>query len=78
VTNSSATRALAYPTGMAFDSFGNLWVVADNSLARVYEYARWQLASSGTPTPLTTISDLPGIPLGDAFVLAVWRPCSVS
>jgi hypothetical protein len=67
VTISSSTGALTYPTGMAFDSWGNLWVVADSALGRVYEYAKWQLARTGSPTPVTTISDLPGIPLGDVF-----------
>ena len=67
VTISSATGALTYPTGMAFDSWGNLWVVADNNPGRVYEYAKWQLARTGSPTPVASISDLPGTPLGDAF-----------
>jgi DNA-binding beta-propeller fold protein YncE len=63
----SASGALNFPAGMVFDSSGNLWVVADNSSGRVYEYAKSQLASSGSPTPVTTISDFPGLPLGDGF-----------
>ena len=63
---SSAPHALDNPYGMAFDRSGNLWVVG-NSAGKVYEYARWQLARSGSPTPRSTISDFPGTPLGDGF-----------
>ena len=62
----SAPHALDNPYGMAFDRGGNLWVVG-NSAGKVYEYAKWQLARSGSPTPRTTISDFPGTPLGDGF-----------
>jgi streptogramin lyase len=52
---------------MAFDDSGNLWVVGNNS-SRVYEYTKSQLASSGGPTPHTTISDFPSTPIfGVAF-----------
>ena len=51
---------------MAFDRGGNLWVVG-NSAGKVYEYTRWQLARSGSPTPRSTISEFPGTPLGDSF-----------
>ena len=51
---------------MAFDSWGNLWVVS-NFVGVVYEYASWQLAHSGSPTPVRTISDLPATPNGDGF-----------
>jgi hypothetical protein len=69
VTISSATGALTFPSGMVFDSSGNLWVVADNApvSGRIYEYAKSQLATSGSPTPGATISDFPGFPLGDGF-----------
>jgi len=66
VTISSATGALGNPYGMAFDPWGNLWVVG-NTAGLVYEYSKWQLARSGSPTPHTTISDLPGTPDGEAF-----------
>ena len=52
--------ALANPFGLAFDRSGNLWVVGN--WCRVYEYTRWQLARSGSPTPHTTISDFPALP----------------
>jgi hypothetical protein len=51
---------------MAFDRWGNLWVTGV-SAGLVYEYAKWQLARSGSPTPVTTISDFPGGPGGLAF-----------
>ena len=51
---------------MAFDRWGNLWVVG-NSAGIVYEYTRPQLARSGSPTPRTTISDFPGTPVSDGF-----------
>jgi secreted PhoX family phosphatase len=66
VTISAAAGALANPFGMAFDRQGNLWVVGNNA-GHVYEYTKEQLATSGSPTPHTTISDFPGTPLGDAF-----------
>jgi streptogramin lyase len=66
VTISAAGDALENPYGMAFDRSGNLWVVG-NDVGRVYEYSKWQLSRSGSPTPVTTISDFPGTPLGDAF-----------
>jgi hypothetical protein len=66
VTISSASGALANPYGMAFDRSGNLFVVG-NGAGKVYEYAKWQLRRSGSPTPVGTISDFPGTPLGDAF-----------
>jgi hypothetical protein len=66
VTISAGGDALEYPYGMAFDRRGNLWVVG-NDAGRVYEYAKSQLGRSGSPTPVSTISDLPGTPLGDAF-----------
>ena len=49
---------LRYPYGMAFDSWGNLWVVS-NFVGVVYEYASWQwldrarLGPSGPPERLT-------------------------
>ena len=67
VTIFAESGALANPFGMAFDHSGNLWVVSNTS-SRVYEYTKSQLASSGSPTPHTTISDFPSTPVfGDAF-----------
>jgi sugar lactone lactonase YvrE len=66
VTISAAAGALANPFGMAFDRGGNLWVVG-NAVGVVYEYTKAQLATSGSPTPQTTLSNFPGTPLGDAF-----------
>jgi secreted PhoX family phosphatase len=64
----AVTGALANPFGMAFDRQSNLWLVG-NSLGVVYEYTKDQLATSGAPTPQTTIpsSSFPGTPLSDAF-----------
>ncbi len=66
VTITGVGDALEYPYGMAFDSWGNLWVVS-SFVGVVYEYASWQLAHSGSPTPVRTISDLPATPNGDGF-----------
>jgi streptogramin lyase len=67
VTIFAESGALANPFGMAFDDSGNLWVVGNNS-SRVYEYTKNQLASSGGPTPHTTISEFPSTPIfGVAF-----------
>jgi hypothetical protein len=66
VTITGAGDALEYPYGMAFDHWGNLWVVG-NYVGVVYEYATWQLAHSGSPTPVRTISDFPATPNGDGF-----------
>ena len=38
-----------------------------NNSSRVYEYTKWQLARSGSPTPRTSISDFPSTPFSDAF-----------
>jgi sugar lactone lactonase YvrE len=66
VTIFAESGALANPFGMAFDQSGDLWVVS-NAWSRVYEYTESQLATSGAPTPVTTISDFPSSPLSDAF-----------
>jgi streptogramin lyase len=68
VTITAATPgALASPFGMAFDRRGDLWVTS-NQLSRVYEYTKRQLARSGSPRPLTTISGVFATPpLGDGF-----------
>jgi hypothetical protein len=67
VTIFAGAGALGNPFGMAFDSSGDLWV-ASGAWNKVYEYSKAQLASSGAPTPVTTISDLPSTPIfGDAF-----------
>jgi hypothetical protein len=69
VTIWSNSKALNFPSGMVFDSSGDLWVVADNSsLPRVYEYAKSQLTRSGSPKPVAAISNFHGgIPGGDIF-----------
>jgi hypothetical protein len=66
VTITGAGDALEYPYGMAFDGTGDLWVVG-NYVGVVYEYAKWQLAHSGSPTPVRTITELPATPNGDGF-----------
>jgi sugar lactone lactonase YvrE len=67
VTIFAGSGAFANPFGMAFDQSGNLWVVS-NAWSRVYEYTKHELASSGAPTPHTTISDFPSAPIfGAAF-----------
>jgi sugar lactone lactonase YvrE len=43
------------PGGFAFDSAGNLWV-ANNAVSTIVEYSASQLAASGSPTPVVTIS----------------------
>jgi hypothetical protein len=66
VTISGAGDALEYPYGMAFDSSGDLWVVAAY-LGRVYEYTKSQLTSTGSPLPNKTFTNFPGTPGGDGF-----------
>jgi hypothetical protein len=53
---------------MAFDRWGNLWVIG-NQVGEIFEYTRDQLAQGGSPVPHFTIptSSFPGTPLGDAF-----------
>ena len=65
----SLALGTGFPSNMAFDRSGNLWVVNDYAPVggEVYEYANWQLASSGSPTPVATISDIPSIPGGIGF-----------
>jgi hypothetical protein len=45
---------LAVPHGVAFDSSGDLWVLAASSPALV-EYTKAELAKSGSPTPARAI-----------------------
>jgi hypothetical protein len=66
VTISGVGDALEYPYGMAFDSSGDLWVVA-SYLGVVYEYTQSQLASTGSPPPYRTFTNFPGTPGGDGF-----------
>ncbi len=66
VVISSASHSLDYVSDLAFDSSGNLWVVADYT-GRIYEYTNGELVASGKPRPVTTISDLPSAPVGEAF-----------
>jgi sugar lactone lactonase YvrE len=76
----SDPNLLGNPYGMAFDRRGNLWVVAD-TVGKILEYTRSQLATSGSPTPHTEISDFPGGgPGGDAFDAAgnLWVTTQVS
>ena len=70
----SSTSGLTNFYDMAFDAQGNLWG-ASGRTDRVYEFTKSQLGSSGSPTPHTTISALPGLsggigldPSGDLWV----------
>jgi sugar lactone lactonase YvrE len=51
----SSSHSLSQPTGLAFDSTGNLWVanLGTNSLVK---FAASELAHSGSPTPAITLS----------------------
>ncbi len=51
----SATHALTYPLGMAFDSSGNLWV-GSFTLPTVSKFTPAQLATSGDPAPATRLA----------------------
>jgi hypothetical protein len=67
VTIFAEAGALANPFGMAFDSSGDLWVVS-NAWNKVYEYSKGELAASGAPAPVATISNFPSTAIfGDAF-----------
>jgi sugar lactone lactonase YvrE len=65
-----STGPLATPADVAFDATGNLWVTNTGN-DTVVEYGATQLTSSGTPTPMVTLSpDATGSldsPTGDAF-----------
>ncbi len=57
VTLTSNTTNLSSPDGLSFDRFGNLWVAnfGNNSLTK---FSPALLATSGTPTPTSTLSGL--------------------
>ncbi len=54
VVISTTRTSLSWPTGIAFDSGGNLWVAnRDSTLVR---FASGQLVSTSSPTPAATIA----------------------
>jgi sugar lactone lactonase YvrE len=54
--SSGAGMALNGPTGIAFDSSGNLWVDGYND-GTVTEYTKAELSASGSPVPRVTITN---------------------
>jgi sugar lactone lactonase YvrE len=58
VLTSTAGRSIDSPSGLAFDSAGDLWVTNSglSSSGSVVEFAPGQLAASGNPAPAVTIS----------------------
>jgi sugar lactone lactonase YvrE len=58
--------SLGDPSGLAFDSRGNLWV-ANGSLNTLVMFGAGQLGESGTPTPSVVIGGSLGGPSGLAF-----------
>jgi sugar lactone lactonase YvrE len=66
---SAASGSLDGPFGLAFDTQGNLWVTNRNANT-VVEFGGTQLAASGSPTPIVTLSASGGSlagPTGVAF-----------
>jgi len=60
-----------YPTALAFDRAGNLWV-ADFANDRLVKFSPSQLLGDGSPTPTTTLSNVsPGNPLNRLIDLAL-------
>jgi hypothetical protein len=55
VTLSATNGSLSAPSGLAFDASGDLWVANDISRT-VVEFGASQLAASGAPTPIVTLS----------------------
>jgi sugar lactone lactonase YvrE len=55
VTLSAANGSLSSPSGLAFDASGDLWVANDIS-GTVVEFGASQLAASGAPAPIVTLS----------------------
>ncbi|HEY6472700.1 MAG TPA: IPT/TIG domain-containing protein [Acidimicrobiales bacterium] len=53
--STDASSSIDSPSGVAFDSSGDLWVTNTNTYSLV-EFTPSQLASSGAPTPAVTIS----------------------
>jgi sugar lactone lactonase YvrE len=69
VTISGNAGSLIYPSGLAFDAGGNLWV-ANIDDSSIVEFTPSQLASSGSPAPAVTITSASGSldgPIGLAF-----------
>lgn len=58
VTLSASGASLSGPTGLAFDASGDLWVSNQGS-GTIVEFAPDQLAASGAPTPIHTVSGNP-------------------
>jgi DNA-binding beta-propeller fold protein YncE len=56
VLSSDKLGSLNGPGSLVFDPSGDLWV-ANTSVSTVVEYAKNQLAESGSPTPVATISN---------------------
>ncbi|SRR5579863_135440 len=70
VTIGSASGSLNQPFGIAFDAGGNLWIGNDDGQSTVVEFTASQLAQSGTPVPVVTITPAPAVflePQGMAF-----------
>jgi sugar lactone lactonase YvrE len=67
---SSSSHSLGQPSGIAFDSTGNLWVanIETNTLVK---FAASQLATSGSPTPVVTLSQ-------DAADSSIYGPLSIA
>lgn len=78
VTLSASHGSLLFPTDLTFDVSGDLWVSNGGSLsagsASVVEFGASQLLSSGTPTPIQTLS---GGPITEPYSLA-FDPAPVS
>jgi len=55
VTLSATNGSLSAPSGLAFDASGDLWV-ANDITGTIVEFGTSQLAASGTPTPIVTVS----------------------
>jgi sugar lactone lactonase YvrE len=60
VTITPTTGSFAGPTGLAFDSAGDLWV-ANYSNSTVAEYTPDELTTSGSPAPALTLGSTAGI-----------------
>jgi hypothetical protein len=57
VTLSASAGSLNGPSALAFDNGGNLWV-ASTTAQMLVKFGTSQLAASGSPTPVVTISNL--------------------
>jgi sugar lactone lactonase YvrE len=56
ILSSDKSGSLNGPGSLVFDSSGDLWVT-NTSVSTVVEYTKTQLAKSGSPSPLVTISN---------------------